>query len=212
MNWPFFGLVCRGDSWFSRFSKSTDFLLKSSVLRARVPEWLLIAGKVFRRQISTLLENASPIFWQHEMLSLPRFGHFPARKTDAGNSAPPSGTLLDFLLWDRHSLLEFFWLNCTETQRKPGGWSFSFSTQTARRGISMPRGKICCEPNLQLNRKLRASLLREEQFGRRERDNWGREAASQNLPRGNGETIFDSQLSSPKMSFGMPPKLPLPPK
>ena len=37
------------------------------------------AGKVFR-QISTLLENSSPIFRQREMLSLPRFGHFPARK------------------------------------------------------------------------------------------------------------------------------------
>ena len=34
------------------------------------------AGKVFR-QISTLLENDSPIFRQREMLSLPRFGHFP---------------------------------------------------------------------------------------------------------------------------------------
>ena len=26
-------------------------------------------------------------------------------------SAPPSGTLLDFLLWDRHSLLEFSWFS-----------------------------------------------------------------------------------------------------
>ena len=38
------------------------------------------AGKVFL-QISTLLENDSPIFRRHEMLSLPRFGHFPARNT-----------------------------------------------------------------------------------------------------------------------------------
>ena len=67
-----------------------------------------LAGQFFR-QISTLLENSSPIFRQHEMLSLPRFGHFPVRKMAAGKSAPPSGTLLDFLLWDRHSLLEFFW-------------------------------------------------------------------------------------------------------
>ena len=67
----------------------------------------LLAGKVFR-QISTLLENYSPIFWQHEMLSMPRFGLFPARKMAAGKSAPPSGTLLDFLLWDCHSLREFF--------------------------------------------------------------------------------------------------------
>ena len=32
------------------------------------------------------------------MLSLPGFGHFPARKMAAGKSAPPSGMLLDFLL------------------------------------------------------------------------------------------------------------------
>ena len=63
-----------------------------------------LAGKVFR-QISTLLENSSPIFRQHEMLSLPWFGHFPARKTAAGKLAAPSGTLLDFLLRDRHSFL-----------------------------------------------------------------------------------------------------------
>ena len=62
--------------------------------------------KVFR-QISTLLENYSLIFRQQEMLSLPGFGHFPARNMAAGKSAPPSGTLLDFLLRDRHSLLEF---------------------------------------------------------------------------------------------------------
>ena len=65
-----------------------------------------LAGKVFG-QISTLLENYSLIFRQHKMLSLPRFGHFPARKMAAGKSAPPSGTLLDFHLRDRHSLLEF---------------------------------------------------------------------------------------------------------
>ena len=53
------------------------------------------AGKVFR-QISTLLENDSPIFRQREMLSLPRFGHFPATKTAAGKLAAPAGTLLDF--------------------------------------------------------------------------------------------------------------------
>ena len=66
-----------------------------------------LAGKVFW-QIATLLENASPIFRQREMLSLPRFGHFPARKTAAGKLAAPAGTQLDFLLRDRHSLLEFF--------------------------------------------------------------------------------------------------------
>ena len=57
------------------------------------------AGNVFR-QISTLLENDSPIFRQREMLSLPRFGHFPARKTAAGKLAAPAGTLLHFLLRD----------------------------------------------------------------------------------------------------------------
>ena len=46
------------------------------------------AGKVFR-QISTLLEDDSPIFRQREMLSLPRFGHFPARKTAAGKLVAP---------------------------------------------------------------------------------------------------------------------------
>ena len=66
------------------------------------------AGKVFL-QISMLLENDSPIFRQCKMLSLPRFGHFPARKTAAGKLAAPAGTLLDFFHWDRHSLLEFFW-------------------------------------------------------------------------------------------------------
>ena len=64
-----------------------------------------LAGNVFR-QISTLLENYSPVLLQHEMLSLPRFGHFPARKMAAGKSAAPAGTLLKFLLRDRHSLLE----------------------------------------------------------------------------------------------------------
>ena len=63
-----------------------------------------LARKAFR-QISTLLDNYSPIFWQHEMLSLPRFGH--SMTMAAGKSAPPSGTLLDFLLRDRHGLLEF---------------------------------------------------------------------------------------------------------
>ena len=56
----------------------------------------LLAGRVFWRGISAVLANSSPIFWQHGMLSLPRFGHFPARKAAAGTSAPPSRTLLDF--------------------------------------------------------------------------------------------------------------------
>ena len=53
---------------------------------------------------SALLERFSGNF----LLSLPRFGHFPARRTAAGKLAAPSGTLLDFLPRDRHSLLEFF--------------------------------------------------------------------------------------------------------
>ena len=61
----------------------------------------------FSGKFSTLLENSSPIFRQRGMLSLPKFGHFPARKMAAGKLAPPSGTLLDFLLRDRHSLLKF---------------------------------------------------------------------------------------------------------
>ena len=56
-----------------------------------------LAGKVFR-QSSKLLDNYSPIFRQHEILSLPAFGQFPERKMAAGKSAPPSGMLLDFLL------------------------------------------------------------------------------------------------------------------
>ena len=49
------------------------------------------------------------IFWQLSTLPEKFVTDFPARKMAAGKSAPPSGTLLDFLLWDRHSLLEFFW-------------------------------------------------------------------------------------------------------
>ena len=63
------------------------------------------------QQISTLLGILPPDFPAARdgiMLSLPRFGHFPARTMAAGKSALPSGTLLDFLLQDRHSLLEFF--------------------------------------------------------------------------------------------------------
>ena len=77
-----------------------------------------LAGKVLR-QISTLLKNYSPIFRQHEMLSLSRFGHLPATKMAAGKSAPPSGTLLDFLLRDRHSLqLSFFFDPTTRLLRR----------------------------------------------------------------------------------------------
>ena len=54
-----------------------------------------------------------PDFPAVRMLSLPRFGHFPARKLSARQSAPPSGTLLDFLFrYRHHSLLEFFLKVC----------------------------------------------------------------------------------------------------
>ena len=56
--------------------------------------WLLEA-RVFQ-QMSALLEYPSPIFQQHELLSLPRFGHFPARKWLLENR-PSSGTLLQDL-------------------------------------------------------------------------------------------------------------------
>ena len=48
--------------------------------------------KAVAAQNSLQLEkfSDSPFFRQHEMLSLPRFGHFPARKMAAGKSAPPS--------------------------------------------------------------------------------------------------------------------------
>ena len=87
-----------------------------------------LAGKVFG-QFSTLLENSPPIFRQHKMISLPRFGHFPASKTAAGKLAAPSGTLLDFLLRDRHTAFlgrerkmrtNFLSTNFWNTHRGPG--------------------------------------------------------------------------------------------
>ena len=52
-----------------------------------IPAWRLsksnLAGR-FSQQISTPLENSSPILRQRDMLSLPKFGHFPARKMAAG--------------------------------------------------------------------------------------------------------------------------------
>ena len=53
--------------------------------------------------------KSNPEVPRHEMQSL-RIGlGFPARTIAAGKSAAPSGKLLDFLLQDRHGLLEFFW-------------------------------------------------------------------------------------------------------
>ena len=59
--------------------------------------------------ISTLLESSSLIFRQHVLLSLPRFGHLSGKENGCWQWAVPSGMLLDFLLRDRHSLLELFW-------------------------------------------------------------------------------------------------------
>ena len=55
-------------------------------------------------------------------------GIFPARRMagSAGKSAPPSGTLLDFLLRDRHSLLEFICLLQGKKEYAPPLWHPSF--------------------------------------------------------------------------------------
>ena len=74
-------------------SENSRRLWLSEVLRTSLLE------RVFR-QISTLLENDSPIFRQCEMLFLPRFGHFPARKT---------------LLENWRSLRECCWIFSSET-------------------------------------------------------------------------------------------------
>ena len=58
-----------------------------------------LAGKGFSGKFRRCWKNF-PIFRQHEMLSLPRSGHFPARKTAAGN-------------WPH--LRERCWIFCSET-------------------------------------------------------------------------------------------------
>ena len=69
-------------------NRNEGTLAKTALVRNRpcVSSRKFLAGKVFL-QISTLLENSSPIFRQHDMPSLPRFGHFPARKMAVGNPA-----------------------------------------------------------------------------------------------------------------------------
>ena len=93
--------VAKGSSvsWVTKFKgdQNSECKLSTRKLEKAVVVRNSLSGKV-SREITTLLENDSPIFRQHEMLSLPRFGHFPARKMAAGKSTPPSGTLLDFLL------------------------------------------------------------------------------------------------------------------
>ena len=73
---------------------------------------------------------------QHEMLSLPRFGHLPARKTAAGKSAAPAGTLLDFLLRDSHSLLEFFSIKAIKASLMSGLWRSGWPATGQRNGKS----------------------------------------------------------------------------
>ena len=85
--------------------KPSEIFQRTQLKKAVAVRDFLLEGGF--RQILTLLESSSLIFQQHKMLFLPRFGHFLARKMAAGQSAPPSGILLDFLLRDRHSLLEF---------------------------------------------------------------------------------------------------------
>ena len=55
-------------------------------------------------RFSHFSENSRRL-WMSEIPCRKGLGHCPARKTAAGKSAPPSGTLLDFLVRDRHSLL-----------------------------------------------------------------------------------------------------------
>ena len=54
-----------------------------------------LAGRVFW-QISTLLENYSAIFRQRKMLSLPRFGHFPAKENSCWKVGPAFGNAPGF--------------------------------------------------------------------------------------------------------------------
>ena len=67
-----------------RFSENSRRLWLSEI-----PCW-----KGFPANFDAAGKNDSPIFRQREMLSLPRFGHFPARKTAAGKLAARAGTLL----------------------------------------------------------------------------------------------------------------------
>ena len=86
------------------------------------------AGKVFQ-QISMLLENDSPIFRQRKVLSLPRFGQFPARKTAAGKLAAPAGTLLDF-----SSETATAFLSSSEINKRTHENSIKLSSAFAKRG------------------------------------------------------------------------------
>ena len=47
-------------------------------------------------------KNSPSIFRQHETLSLPKVWALCGKEIAPGKSALPSGTLLDFLLWERH--------------------------------------------------------------------------------------------------------------
>ena len=73
--------------------------VRNSLLEKFLGKFLDAAGKLKFLADFPAARNAIPAkVW----------ARFPARKTAAGKLAAPSGTLLDFLLRDRHSLLEFF--------------------------------------------------------------------------------------------------------
>ena len=83
--------------------------------------WLseILCRKGFPEKIGALLENYSRFSGSTKCYPCQGFGPFPARKMAAGKSATSSGTLLDFLLRDRHNLLEFFWVKGDKiTERK----------------------------------------------------------------------------------------------
>ena len=84
------------------------------------------AGRVFQ-QFPTLLENSPLILRQHEMLSLPRFGHFPAGKRPLEN---------------RPCLREHSWIFSSETatvrqsSNQPPDWKSSWRDFSEVRGGS----------------------------------------------------------------------------
>ena len=67
-----------------------------------------LAGKVFRANFDTAGKFPHRFSGSTKCYPCQGLVHFPARKTAAGKLAAPAGTLLDFLLRDRHSLLELF--------------------------------------------------------------------------------------------------------
>ena len=72
-----------------------------------VVQRVLITFRAFVSHICLVRENLCVSASDMRCLSLTKFGHFPARKMVAGKLASPLGKLPDFLLRDRHSLLEW---------------------------------------------------------------------------------------------------------